>query len=106
MERLICEVCFGMDQARPKTRFNLRRFAMLVIGLLVAWVVAGIAVRAVLLAQYADYHAKVRAHVPTMDEVNSSAEVRLNLLAKAYEDLQASNVFTAACLGWKLTIYT
>lgn len=96
-----------MNQTQTKARFSIRRLAILVVGLLLVWIVAGIAVRAVLLDRYADYHAKVRAHVPTESEAASSAEVRLNLqFAEAYEDLQASNVFTAAYLAWKLTIYT
>lgn len=37
----------------------------------------------------------------------SSAEMRLDLkFADAYEDLQASNVFTAAYCSWKLAVYT
>lgn len=96
-----------MPQAQPKARVNIRRLATLVLGLLLTWIFAGVTVKSVLLDRYADYHAKVRAHVPTESEVALSAEVRLNLqFAQAYEDLEGSNVFTAAYLAWKLTIYT
>ncbi|KAA0214146.1 hypothetical protein EDM80_07315 [bacterium] len=96
-----------MPQAQPKARFSIRRLATLVLGLLLAWICAGVAVRAVLLDRYADYHAKVRAYAPRGSEDASSAEMRLDLkFADAYEDLQASNVFTAAYCSWRLAVYT